>query len=150
MESSKGIFAIKLYELEKQYSQMQSKLRIAQTASHEKIRQELAQMKDICEEEELQLQRSMECCHSPAIAALSGIQKEYAEKAKQLLAENLPYYMQNESNDAEESRAEAVSLYAEYAIDFATQSIHQALLAALSAMDLQMTLERKEHFNERN
>ena len=34
-----------------------------------------------------------------------------------------------------------MALYAEYAIDFAAQGINQALLAVLSAIDLQMTHE---------
>ena len=41
-----------------------------------------------------------------------------------------------------EDQAEAMSLYAEYAIDFATQAMRYALITALSAMILQ---RRSEH-----
>ena len=41
-------------------------------------------------------------------------------------------------------RAEAVALYAEYAMDFATQAMGHALIAALSAMVLQDKAEAQE------
>ena len=44
---------------------------------------------------------------------------------------------------AESRRAEAAALYAEYAMDFATQAARYALLSALSAMDLQMKYEEE-------
>lgn len=46
---------------------------------------------------------------------------------------------------------EAAALYTEYAIDFAVQSMRYALVAALKAIDLQMSAEenneQKEEFN---
>lgn len=36
------------------------------------------------------------------------------------------------------TRAEAVSLYAEFAIDYALQTIQYALISALSAMEMQL------------
>ena len=46
---------------------------------------------------------------------------------------------ENTCRDAD--RAEAASLYGEYAIDFAAQAVRHALLAALSAIDLQMSCD---------
>ena len=39
---------------------------------------------------------------------------------------------------------EALSLYAEFAMDFATLSVQQALMAALNALDIQEHLPTKE------
>ena len=47
-----------------------------------------------------------------------------------------------------EDQAEAASLYGEYAIDFAAQAMRHALLAALSAIDLQMNCEERESIPE--
>ena len=44
----------------------------------------------------------------------------------------------------EEDLAEAASLYAEYAMDFATQAMQYALIVALTAMDLQRNAEKKK------
>ena len=41
-------------------------------------------------------------------------------------------------------QAEAASLYAEYAMDFATQAMQYALIVALTAMDLQRNAEEKK------
>ena len=46
MKFSQGIFAIKLYELERQYGHMQSRLRLCQQADQPKIRQELQRTED--------------------------------------------------------------------------------------------------------
>ena len=42
-----------------------------------------------------------------------------------------------DSGNREQDLAEAVSLYAEYAIDFASQAIRHALMVSLKAIDLQ-------------
>ncbi len=50
-------------------------------------------------------------------------------------------YRSGSDPKALEDRAEAAALYAEYAFDFAIQAIDRARFAALSALDLQMTME---------
>ena len=46
-----------------------------------------------------------------------------------------------ESYSPDEDKAEAASLYAEYALDFATLSMQYAMITALTAMDLQVCLD---------
>ncbi len=46
-----------------------------------------------------------------------------------------------------EDQAEAISLYAEYAIDFATQTMRHALIAALTAVILQRRAETNPNEN---
>ena len=51
--------------------------------------------------------------------------------------------MRGRNQTSAEDQSEAMSLFAEYAIDFATQSMRYALIAALSAIALQRKAERK-------
>ena len=50
----------------------------------------------------------------------------------------LEEYLHSVDNSRAEDRAEAVSLYAEFAIDYALQTIQYALISALSAMEMQL------------
>ena len=152
MKLNEGMFAIKLYELEQQYGRMQTRLRICQQEDHSRIRQELQRAEDDYRENELLLQKNVESSRSPAVAALSDAQLSYFQKAKELLETELPEYLSSEAGTPAESCMEAAALYTEYAIDFAVQSMRYALVAALKAMDMQMSAEenniqKKEKFN---
>jgi hypothetical protein len=144
MKLNEGMFAIKLYELEQQYGRLQSRLRLCQQDNHPKIRQELIRSIDEYKENELVLQRSIEGSRSQAVAELAHAQLEYNEKVRKILEQQLPEYLRCEGSTASEDKAEAAALYGEYAIDFAVQSARYALIAALKAIDLQMSSEEKE------
>lgn len=60
---------------------------------------------------------------------------------QRILRDELPAYLHGENTCRDADRAEAASLYGEYAIDFAAQAVRHALLAALSAIDLQMSCD---------
>ena len=62
----------------------------------------------------------------------------------EILREKLPRLMRGEE-DPQEEQAEAAALYAEYAIDFASQAMRGALLAALIAIDRQMSCEEQKY-----
>ena len=70
-----------------------------------------------------------------------------SKKIKKFLEQDLPDYLHCESSSAAEDNAEALALYAEYAIDYAAQSMRYALIAALKAIDLQMSSEKREETN---
>jgi len=141
MDAGNRLFTFKLYELERRYEQLQSSILFYQRADHKAIRIELSHIQDSCQEDERRLQESIESCRSPAVAALSGVQKEYIKKAKNVLERYIGRYQSGIPSEDQENRAEAIALYAEYAIDFAAQAINHAQLAALSAIDLQITAE---------
>ncbi len=65
-------------------------------------------------------------------------------KVEVLLKEKLGQFFHCEATSKEEDQAEAASLYAEYAMDFATQAMQYALIVALTAMDLQRNAEEKK------
>lgn len=145
MKLSEGMFAVKLYELEREYGRMQSRLRLCQKDNHQKIRQELQRVAEEYQEDELLLLNNVENSRSPAVAALADAQLDYSRRAEKILEQELPEYLQDEDGSAPgegaEHQAEAAALYAEYAIDFAVQSMRYALMTALKAMDMQMDSE---------
>lgn len=145
MKLSEGMFAVKLYELEREYGRMQSRLRLCQQDGHQKIRQELQRITEEYQEDELLLLNNVENSRSPAVAALADAQLDYSRRAEKILEQELPEYLRDEDGSAPEEgaehQAEAAALYAEYAIDFAVQSMRYALMTALKAMDMQMDSE---------
>ena len=145
MKINEGMFAVKLYELERQYGRMQSRLRLCQQDGHQKIRQELQRITEEYQEDELLLLNNVENSRSPAVAALADAQLDYSRRAEKILEQELPEYLRDEDGSAPEEgaehQAEAAALYAEYAIDFAVQSMRYALMTALKAMDMQMDSE---------
>ena len=78
------------------------------------------------------------------MAELAQVQWEYMHKVEDLLKEKAEQFFHCEASSKEEDQAEAASLYAEYAMDFATQAMQYALIVALTAMDLQRNAEEKK------
>ena len=131
MQPTPGVFTGKLCELERQYGDAVDRLRLYQQADHEQVRRE----------RELQMRESVRESRSPAVAALSQAQLTYELEVQRILRDELPAYLHGENTCRDADRAEAASLYGEYAIDFAAQAVRHALLAALSAIDLQMSCD---------
>ena len=144
MKLNQGIFAIKLYELEQRYAEMLSRLRICQQEDHQKLLEELQRVKDDYKSKELMLKNNIENSRSKAVAELSDAQFDYFKKAENVLRQKMPEYLHGEKRSRTEDEAEAAALYAEYAVDFAVQSMRYALISAMTAIDLQMTCEEQE------
>ena len=144
MNAKHGIFAGKLCELETQYTQIADRLRCCQQADHGEIRRELQNLWQEYRENALLLQKNITRSRSPAVASLSAAQLEYDLKIQDILQNELPGYVHGEGANVTEDQTEAASLYGEYAMDFAVQAMRHALLAALSAIDLQMNCEERE------
>lgn len=143
MGSEQAIFAVKLCELEQEYGRLQSEIRLFQERDETQLREELARLRDEYQEHQLLLDEQVRASRSPSAAALSEAQLEYSRRAERILAHDLPEEMRGRNHSSAWDRAEAMSLYAEYAIDFATQSMRQALAAALSAVVLQQRAEQE-------
>ena len=144
MKLSQEIFAIKLYEMEQEYGRLQSRLRSCEQEDHKKIREELEKAKDDYKEHALALQRSAEGSRSLAVAELAQAQLEFSRKMQNLLKGRLEKHFRSEESNTAEDRAEAATLYAEYAIDLAAQTMRYALVASLAAIDLQMNFEEEK------
>lgn len=136
MEVNQAIFSIKLQELSKEYSKLQRYILLYQNSDQEKIRQGIIRLKDESIKNDMQLQNRIDNSRSPTVSKLAAAQVDYNKKVKDILKQD--------SLDSKESTA----LYAEYAIDFATQAIYHALLVCLEAMDLQMIEDEKNKKGE--
>ena len=142
--SQEGIFAIKLSELERQYERTLGRLRLCQTDDHQKIRQELEQAFEEYHDTERQLLKGVNTSRSPAVAALSGAQLNYDRRVREILRNELPAYLHERGGNFTADQVETISLYGEYAIDFAAQAMRYAHLVVLSAIDAQISLEEQK------
>lgn len=129
MEGTNGMFSAKLREMEREYGTMQRELRRLE-AGRENSPRELERIWREYEEQLARLERTARTCRSPAMARMADLQREYERKMEQILQERL-------TGAGAEGQAEATALYAEYAMDFAVQTMRYALMAALSAAQLE-------------
>ena len=143
MGLQQGIFAVKLCELEEEYGRLHSRIRLFQEKGGEASQGELERILDEYRERRMLLDERIRTSRSSAVAALAQAQLDFGERMEQILREELPDEMRGRNQSDAEDRAEAMSLYAEYAIDFATQATRYALVAALSAIILQQKAEHK-------
>lgn len=143
MGLKEGIFAVKLCELEQEYGRLQSRIHLFEGKDAAQAQQEILRLQDECREHKLLLDERIRSSRSSAISSLSKAQLEYGQRVEQILNEELPNEMRGRNQSCAEDQAEVMTLYAEYAIDFATQSMRQALAAALSAVVLQQRAEQE-------
>lgn len=143
-----GIFAVKLCELEREYGRLQSRIHLLQAKEPTQVQEELERLLDEYRERKYLLDERVQASRSPVVAALAQAQLEFAAHAEQILTDDLPNEMRGRNQSDAEDRAEAMSLYAEYAIDFATQAMRYALIASLSAIVLQQKAEHKTTLEE--
>ena len=139
-----AIFAVKLCELEREYGRLQSRIRLCRDKNGLRLQRELEELQEEYRGQKLLLEESVKASRSASAASLAAAQLEYSQRVERILRHELPEEMKGRTQSARTDQAEAMSLYAEYAIDFATQSMRQAMIAALSAMLLQRQAEREE------
>lgn len=143
MGLKEGIFAVKLCELEQEYGRLQRRIHLFEGKDAAQAQQEILRLQDECREHKLLLDERIRSSRSSAVSSLSKAQLEYGQRVEQILNEELPNEMRGRNQSCAEDQAEVMTLYAEYAIDFATQSMRQALAAALSAVVLQQRAEQE-------
>ena len=143
MGLKEGIFAVKLCELEQEYGRLQSRIHLFEGKDAAQAQQEILRLQDECREHKLLLDERIRSSRSSAVSSLSKAQLEYGQRVERILNEELPNEMRGRNQSCAEDQAEVMTLYAEYAIDFATQSMRQALAAALSAVVLQQRAEQE-------
>lgn len=137
MKTNQDIFTAKLHELEQQYECLRKRLKICTAQSHRQIHRELESAKQEYNSLELCLKQIVKNSRSPAVSSLAKVQLEYSQKTERLLKDQITADLHSDANTPGEDREEASALYAEYAIDFASMAVKYALLASLSALDMQ-------------
>ena len=144
MEMRQGVFAVKLCELEEEYGRLQSRIQICQEKDSAQLRQTMAQILDEYKERDLLLKQRVKGCCMRSVANLAQVQLDYQKRTEDLLRTELRAEMSGKNHTIEEDRAEASTLFAEYAIDFATQAMRYALYASMRALVLQAKAEEME------
>lgn len=143
MNIGEGIFAYKLYELEEQYGKLQCRIRACEQEDRKTIKTELRKLRKEYEESSQLLREKIRACRSPAVSRLSRAQLEYRERTEELMKEQIANDVHSDGSSPEEDKAEAGMLFAEYAMDFATLSMQQALIAAMSAIETESDKDEK-------
>ena len=137
MKLGQELFSVKLHELKQEYGRLQTRIRLFSTQDTEQARRELAQLQDEYQQQDLLLDERIRACRSPCAASLAAAQSDYDRRVEQILLEELPNSMRGHNRTCTQDQAEAASLYAEYAIDFAAQSMRHALIGVMTAAILQ-------------
>lgn len=149
MELEHGIFAVKLCELEQEYGRLQSRMQLFQRKKPEQVHQERERLQDEYREHDLLLGEMAKSCRSHAMAGLAELQRDYERRVETLLQAGLTEHSESDRADRE-GRAEVMTLYAEFTIDFATQMMRHALITALNALELQMLADEQTMKGEQN
>lgn len=145
MNFNQELFDIKLSEMEKQYERIQKRIHICEQKNQKEIRKELQKALDEYHKQSLMLKKNISSGRSPAVKELSRILLECGKKMETLLKDGeMEKYLHCEKNSPFEDKAEATALYAEYAIDYAIQTMQYALIVSLLAMDLQINTESQK------
>ena len=136
MNIDESVFAYKLYEMEEQYGKLQCRIRTCERGGKDKIHSELERAREEYAENSMLLEEKARSCRSPAVARLTQVQLDYRRKVEELKKQVVSDLHSDESSP-DEDKSEAGMLYAEFAMDFATLAMQQALISALSARDSQ-------------
>ena len=83
------------------------------------------------------LEEKARSSRSLAVQRLIRAQLDYRQKTEDLMKDDIIKDIHSEDNSPEEDKTEADLLYAEFAMDFATLAMQQALISALAALDRQ-------------
>jgi len=142
MSIDHNMFTSKLNELDAEYTQMISKLKLCYKGTIEDIHRAGEELLKDCLAQESGLQDVISSGRSQAITELSKLQLQYFQEIRAAATEKIPQYLNDMSDLTGTSRAEATALYAEFAIDNAVQAMRYALHAMLFAVELQMKADQ--------
>ena len=137
MKIDDSIFAVKLYEMEEQYGKLQCRIRLCEQGGSGKIHSELKKAEEEYKENTMLLEDKARSSRSLAVQRLIRAQLDYRQKTEDLMKDDIIKDIHSEDNSPEEDKTEADLLYAEFAMDFATLAMQQALISALAALDRQ-------------
>lgn len=112
------IFAVKLCELARQFERMQRRLRLCQTEDHPRIRQEMTRLLKEYRETDQLLSRPGRRQPAPLPPP------RFPRRSRRTAAKRKKFWSRplRTLNPAARRPAEAMALYAEYAMDFAAQA----------------------------
>ena len=150
MNIDESVFAVKLYEMEEQYGKLQCRLRICEQGGRERIHSELEKAEGEYRENTMLLEEKAKSCRSPAVTKLMQAQLDYRQKIGDVMKKQVIKDLHSDDSTPEQDEREADMLYAEFAMDFATLAMQQALISALAALDRTESAEDTEDSEEKD
>ncbi|HIX63976.1 MAG TPA: hypothetical protein H9852_06070 [Candidatus Mediterraneibacter colneyensis] len=142
MRIDESVFACKLYEMEEQYGKLQCRIRVCEEGGKEKIHSELEKAEAEYEENTLLLEEKAKSCRSQVVSRLTQAQLDYRHKMGGAMRKKIVSDLHSEDSAPEDDEREADMLYAEFAMDFATLAMQQALICVLAALDGQKDTDK--------
>ena len=139
---SNAILSVKLCELDDKIARMRSRIQLSEYAGHEKLAQEIYELKRECAESDLTLRDRLKFSKAGIVRALS----EAYDEIQAALAKAKQHMLDNTLQDDESCCAaiEEKILLAEYSLDFAMQAADRALLLSLEAVGAQLERQKIE------
>lgn len=144
MGMDNSIFAVKLYEMGEQYGKLQCRIRVCEENNRKRIHETLQKAADEYKENTFLLEEKVKNCRSRAMAKLAEAQLDYRKKTEELMKGPVMEALHSQESSPEQDEEEADMLYAEFAMDFATLAVQQAMLSVLSALDRKNDIEKSK------
>ena len=144
MGMDNSIFAVKLYEMGEQYGKLQCRIRVCEENNRKRIHETLQKAVDEYKENTFLLEQKVKNCRSRAVAKLAEAQLDYRKKTEELMKGPVMEALHSQESSPEQDEKEADMLYAEFAMDFATLAVQQAMLSVLSALDRKNDIEKSK------
>lgn len=135
------ILSIKLYELDKKFARLQSRIQLSETERPEQIKEDLKTMKREYRENKQILHNKMNFSRSQKVKSIAC-----AYDRVEAIIEDMQGEIRNalSENWEDEKSVEELILLAEYTLDFAMQAAEAALLISTEAILAQKEQEQKE------
>lgn len=147
VDFQQGTFTAKLNELKGSYGWLQDQIEACQDKSPGQLHALLIQIINACNKRDRLLAQQTQGSRMQAVSKLAQMQLEYQRSIESVLDSELTEEMHGNNATHLEARAEACSIFAEYAIDFALQATYYAFGAAIKALELEALVN--EHQNEK-
>lgn len=134
------ILSVKLCQLDDRLGKMHTRIHMSETASHDRLQQEISELEQECTEVDGILKKSLRHSKAPVAAVLS---QNYEQIEQTIQDTDMQLRTMKVGSHDEESAVEEKILLAEYALDFAQQAADRALLLSLKAIDAQLVWQQK-------
>lgn len=134
------IFSAKVQELDQEMMRLHDRIQGRDYEDIETVRRTIADLEKELQGKRKELEEKLGHSKAKSVAKIMVFYREMTQELTKLQEERK---REVEENGDSVLAAEKKALWAEYGLDFAMQVANSALLAALKAVDAQLTLEEK-------
>lgn len=135
------ILSVKLYEMDKEFARLHTRIELSETANLEQIKEEIKVLQKQCEEGKLTLRNQLKHSKAKKVKKISEAYDEIEE-----IINKTQDGLCNPVSDTwkEEMTEEKMILLAEYSLDFAMQAANNALLLSMEAISAQLEKQKRQ------